>query len=152
MMNLHTLFLYYIFALFSIESVFANQHLDVSANNHLNRHSMIRNHTQSTPLYRTFNDVSKRKHNVNSKVNLHPAVADSPTAESPKAVDNFTIFYPQESRKQENNDVEEQRIPLILGGIGNGLYSESNPSLELFPGSLSDLVGQATNYISEVCS
>ncbi|XP_951993.1 uncharacterized protein TA14765 [Theileria annulata] len=152
MKNHYTLSLYYIFSLFLIESVFANPHLDISANHHLNSHSMIRNHTQSLPLSRTFNDVSKRKHNLSSKVNLHPAVADSLSTEIPHALDNFQIYYPKEPMKQENKVDEEQRIPLILGSIGNSVYSDSHPSLELFPGSLSDLVGQATNYISEVFS
>ncbi|UKJ90589.1 hypothetical protein MACJ_001523 [Theileria orientalis] len=163
-----------LFCLLSAHFAFGNPHLTSTSNLVTANHRIT--HENPFPHHKSLNEIYKRKHNINSGLNLHPAVSksvESTTSDSTKAedVNDFLVYYPekykkhqekkqQQSREQrtkheegkkDESDHEQKQLPLILGSIGTGVYPESKDSLTSLKDALTSALGGISRYFREAC-
>ncbi|BAM40406.1 conserved hypothetical protein [Theileria orientalis strain Shintoku] len=143
--------------LLSTQFVFGDAHLSSTSNLVTPNHRTA--HENALPHHKSLTEIYKRKHNVNSGLNLHPTVTKSvksTNAESTKAedVNDFLVYYPEkvnhEEEKKEKSDLEQRQLPLILGSIGAGVYPESKDSLMSLKEALGSALSGISRYFREV--
>nr|PVC50979.1 hypothetical protein MACL_00001882 [Theileria orientalis] len=160
--------------LLSTQFVFGDAHLSSTSNLVTPNHRTA--HENALPHHKSLTEIYKRKHNVNSGLNLHPTVTKSvksTNAESTKAedVNDFLVYYPEkykehqekkqqqrqdqrvnhEEEKKEKSDLEQRQLPLILGSIGAGVYPESKDSLMSLKEALGSALSGISRYFREAC-
>ncbi|UKK01880.2 hypothetical protein MACK_001233 [Theileria orientalis] len=163
-----------LFGLLSGHFVLGDPHLSSTSNLVTANHRIT--HENQFPHHKSLNEIYKRKHNVNSGINLHPTLSKSvksTNSDSTKAedVNDFLVYYPEsykkhqekkqdqrseqrkkhEEGKKEESDQDNKQLPLILGSIGTGVYPESKDSLMSLKDALASAFGSISRYFREAC-